>query len=166
MSEEKKPVIEVIGNPVPEGEGVLSTSQYEFWAIMAWAGILIPAKTGATKLKPSVFRYECKDGREVKISPHIKTFIYWCSAFKMWDVHEISTGVRIAGSSSVKDAVKNVAKFFAETDEKWFFEQMRAMGPYKQYAEITYGEAMEKLNAGTQHSPRAAELRRRLAHKV
>jgi len=94
---------------------------------------------------PTIFRYYCPGAKLVKISEHVKTFIYYCSATNSFDIHEVSTGVRIAGSDTVTEALKETAKFFKQANESFFLDQVRAIGVSFAHPEMSFSSAMEYL---------------------
>lgn len=136
-----------------------------YWAIMSWAG-LVTARA-LEKIMPIVLRYQCKDAREIVITPHIKTFIYFCHASKTWDIHEISTGIRLVGGGSITQAFANAQQFFKAADEQFFFEQMRAMGSCLSHKSVVpYETAMQYLQVGEEKDKWGARARHRRMLKV
>ena len=101
------------------------------------------------------------------IARHVLTFVYFCDASQTYDIHEVSTGLRVAGGFSEQDAMLNAQSFFHDMDQDLFFEQMRKMGPHTQYVPrtITYSDAMERLRAGTEQHQREAIVRNIMENK-
>lgn len=114
--------------------------QEKFYAIFANNRILDARK------KPTVFRYEAAGAREVKISEYVRTFIYYVPATGFFDVCEVSTGMRIAGSQvSAEVAVEEAAKWMKSADQEVFLKQVQVMGPAIRKAEMSFTSAMEYL---------------------
>ncbi len=137
----------------------------QFWAVMAWQGLVTVTRINPN-VKPTILAYHCKEAREIVITPHVKTFIYFCHASESWDVHETSTGVRIAGGGSITDAVEKTKQWFREANEEMFFKQLRGMGPYTQHGKVPYDQAMLYLQAGEKENPTMAMIRRRQQFKA
>jgi hypothetical protein len=133
----------------------------DYWCIFAWKGLLV-ARALADKTLPTILRYKPKDVKDIVVTPHIKTFIYFCHASSTWDIHELSTGVMLASGGSITDAYKKCCDFFKEANEDMFFKQMQGIGDARKHSMIDYDTAMVYLQAGEAENPHLAKIRRKL----
>lgn len=146
-----------------EAAAVRSADGEEFYAILAWKGIMTSPIPNAP-LAPVVLRYKCKDARPIGISKYLKTFIYFCPVFNTWDIHEVVTGMKLEGGLTISDAVKKTIAMLDEyaknNAEAAFFKQMRIMGASKKCSLIDWDTAMSYLTAGEAEYQVAANRRR------
>jgi hypothetical protein len=139
--------------------------EYAFYAIMAWEGLAV-VRSEKDNPQKVVLRFACKEAKPIVVSQFIKTFIYFNPAIGTWDIHEVATGIRIAGGATPNEAMKNAAAFIKEyaaagpEGEKAFVKQMEIIGPHRNKTETTFDQAMTYLKAGEERNKRAHAARR------
>jgi hypothetical protein len=95
-----------------------------------------------------VFRFLATGGREIKIIPHVKTFVYFNPVKQTFDIHEQACGLMIANGKNMREAIDETAKFFKEANEVMFFKQVEALGPSHRRPCLPWETAMQHYESG------------------
>lgn len=111
-----------------------------FWCVIGVEAVSAPS----TPKQIRAMRYRV-EGRPIVVSPHIKTFVTFNEITKKFDVHELSTGMRIASGTDIPNCIANTKQFFRQADEAFFFQQMRAMGPAESHPEMDANRAWSSI---------------------
>ena len=96
---------------------------------------------------PTIFRFAPAGAKPIVVAELIQTFIYYCPSTKTFDIHEVSTGVRMAEGKTPEQAFKNAAAYLKEFigHEELFLKQVQLMEKVHRHPVMEFAQAMQYL---------------------
>jgi hypothetical protein len=107
----------------------------------------LDAEGFSTNVENKVKRWRYRvPGEMFTVSPHIKTFMWYNSFMKVWQSHELATGMNLAVGRTPADIKHNTKALFQQYGEGKVFGLLTAAGAVNVHEEISFSEALNRMN--------------------